>query len=173
MWSYSRGHDAPLIEASTWDVFRKTASRFPDREALVSRHQRGETYLFRTGCNGGADGKRAGGPGPWPKRPDWGVVDELRRVGTTASGMCADRRRAGECESRVPVVRFSLRFAKVEDEGAVSVGERPAVRLSRGGGRSDGRADAGTRAPGLLWHGRLDQDVVGGARHSGSPDIGR
>src|SRR5580698_3118208 len=39
MLSYSRGHDAPLIEASIWDVFRKTASRFPDREALVSRHQ--------------------------------------------------------------------------------------------------------------------------------------
>jgi fatty-acyl-CoA synthase len=39
MLSYSRGHDAPLIEASIWDVFRKAASRFPDREALVSRHQ--------------------------------------------------------------------------------------------------------------------------------------
>jgi fatty-acyl-CoA synthase len=39
MLSYSRGHDAPLIDASIWEVFEKTASRFPGREALVSRHQ--------------------------------------------------------------------------------------------------------------------------------------
>src|SRR5580692_5382689 len=39
MLSYSRGHDAPLIDASIWDVFEKTAARFPDREALVVRHQ--------------------------------------------------------------------------------------------------------------------------------------
>lgn len=39
MLSYSRGHDAPLIEVSIWEAFEKTVSRFPDREALVSRHQ--------------------------------------------------------------------------------------------------------------------------------------
>ena len=39
MLSYSRGQDAPLIDGSIWDVFEKTASRFPDREALVARHQ--------------------------------------------------------------------------------------------------------------------------------------
>jgi fatty-acyl-CoA synthase len=39
MLSYSRGHDAPLIDASIWEAFAKTASRFPDREALVVRHQ--------------------------------------------------------------------------------------------------------------------------------------
>lgn len=39
MLSYSRGADAPLIEASIWDVFEKTAARFPDRDALVVRHQ--------------------------------------------------------------------------------------------------------------------------------------
>ncbi len=39
MLSYSRGHDAPLIEASIWDVFEETASRFPNRDALISRHQ--------------------------------------------------------------------------------------------------------------------------------------
>ena len=39
MLSYSRGHDAPLIDAGIWEVFEKTASRFPDREALVVRHQ--------------------------------------------------------------------------------------------------------------------------------------
>jgi fatty-acyl-CoA synthase len=39
MLSYSRGHDAPLIEVSIWEEFKKTASRFPDREALVVRHQ--------------------------------------------------------------------------------------------------------------------------------------
>ena len=39
MLSYSRGHDAPLIEASIWEVFAKTAARFPDKEALVVRHQ--------------------------------------------------------------------------------------------------------------------------------------
>jgi fatty-acyl-CoA synthase len=39
MLSYSRGHDAPLIDVGIWEVFEKTASRFPDREALVVRHQ--------------------------------------------------------------------------------------------------------------------------------------
>jgi fatty-acyl-CoA synthase len=39
MLSYSQGQDAPLIDASVWEVFEKTASRFPDREALVARHQ--------------------------------------------------------------------------------------------------------------------------------------
>jgi len=39
MLSYSRGPDAPLIDASIWDVFERTASGFPDREALVVRHQ--------------------------------------------------------------------------------------------------------------------------------------
>ncbi len=39
MLSYSRGHDAPLIEASIWEVFERTAARFPDRDALVARHQ--------------------------------------------------------------------------------------------------------------------------------------
>jgi fatty-acyl-CoA synthase len=39
MLSYSRGPDAPLIESSIWQVFEQTARRFPDRDALVSRHQ--------------------------------------------------------------------------------------------------------------------------------------
>jgi fatty-acyl-CoA synthase len=39
MLSYSRGPDAPLIDASIWEVFQQTASRFPDNEALVVRHQ--------------------------------------------------------------------------------------------------------------------------------------
>lgn len=39
MLSYSRGSDAPLIESSIWQVFDETARRFPDREALVARHQ--------------------------------------------------------------------------------------------------------------------------------------
>jgi fatty-acyl-CoA synthase len=39
MLSYSRGPDAPLIEASVWEAFQKTAFRFPDNEALVVRHQ--------------------------------------------------------------------------------------------------------------------------------------
>jgi fatty-acyl-CoA synthase len=39
MLSYSRGLDAPLIDASIWEVFAGTAARFPDKEALVVRHQ--------------------------------------------------------------------------------------------------------------------------------------
>src|SRR5579863_2193886 len=39
MLSYSRGPDAPLIDAGIWQVFEKTASRFPNGEALVARHQ--------------------------------------------------------------------------------------------------------------------------------------
>lgn len=38
MLSYSRGPDAPLIEATIWQVFAETARRFPDREALVAQH---------------------------------------------------------------------------------------------------------------------------------------
>jgi fatty-acyl-CoA synthase len=45
MLSYSRGPDAPLIDAGIWEVFEKTASRFPDRDALVVRHQ-GERLTF-------------------------------------------------------------------------------------------------------------------------------
>jgi fatty-acyl-CoA synthase len=39
MLSYSRGHDAPLIDATIWEVFEQTAARFPDKDALVARHQ--------------------------------------------------------------------------------------------------------------------------------------
>jgi fatty-acyl-CoA synthase len=39
MLSYSRGHDAPLIEAGIWETFEKTVARFPGKEALVVRHQ--------------------------------------------------------------------------------------------------------------------------------------
>src|ERR1700734_2177009 len=39
MLSYSRGQDAPLMDASIWDAFEQTATRFPEREALVVRHQ--------------------------------------------------------------------------------------------------------------------------------------
>jgi fatty-acyl-CoA synthase len=39
MSSYSRGPDAPILDASIWEVFEKTASRFPERQALVVRHQ--------------------------------------------------------------------------------------------------------------------------------------
>ena len=39
MHSYSRGHDTPLIEQPIYDVFRQTAGRYPDRDALIVRHQ--------------------------------------------------------------------------------------------------------------------------------------
>ena len=39
MLSYSKGPDGPLIEQTIGDTFRKTAARFPYREALVVRHQ--------------------------------------------------------------------------------------------------------------------------------------
>jgi fatty-acyl-CoA synthase len=39
MLSYSRGPDAPLLDATIWEAFEATASRFPDNEALVARHQ--------------------------------------------------------------------------------------------------------------------------------------
>src|ERR1700734_3112288 len=58
MLSYSRGHDAPLIEASIWDVFAKTAARFPDREALVVRHQ--EIRLTFSELAAAADGVARG-----------------------------------------------------------------------------------------------------------------
>ncbi|HLK17394.1 MAG TPA: AMP-binding protein [Bryobacteraceae bacterium] len=39
MLSYAKGPDAPLIESTIADVFRSTCDRFPEREALVARHQ--------------------------------------------------------------------------------------------------------------------------------------
>ncbi len=39
MLSYSKGPDTPLAEETICEAFRNTAARFPDREALVSRHQ--------------------------------------------------------------------------------------------------------------------------------------
>ena len=38
--SYTRGPQAPLIEKTIAEVLGDTAARFPDREALVSRHQK-------------------------------------------------------------------------------------------------------------------------------------
>ena len=40
MLSYTKGLDAPLIEESIAAVFQRTAMRFPDRDALVVRHQK-------------------------------------------------------------------------------------------------------------------------------------
>src|SRR5579871_5811197 len=39
MLSYSKGPEAPLIEETIWEVFQKTARRFPENLALVARHQ--------------------------------------------------------------------------------------------------------------------------------------
>jgi fatty-acyl-CoA synthase len=40
MLSYSKGQDAPLIEDTIDQVFRRTVERNPDREALIVRHQK-------------------------------------------------------------------------------------------------------------------------------------
>jgi len=39
MWSYSKGVDGPILEATIWEKFADTASRFPGREALIVPHQ--------------------------------------------------------------------------------------------------------------------------------------
>src|SRR5258708_31904515 len=39
MLSYSKGPDTPLAEETICEAFRNTAARFPEREALVARHQ--------------------------------------------------------------------------------------------------------------------------------------
>src|SRR6266481_808787 len=39
MLSYSKGPDTALAEETIGEAFRKTAARYPKREALVSRHQ--------------------------------------------------------------------------------------------------------------------------------------
>ena len=39
MKSYARGPNVPLIERTVYEVFEDTVKRYPDREALVSRHQ--------------------------------------------------------------------------------------------------------------------------------------
>ena len=40
MLSYAKGPDAPLLETTIAQAFRATCGRFPDREALVVRHQK-------------------------------------------------------------------------------------------------------------------------------------
>ncbi len=37
--SYDKGPDVPLIEATIGDFFDAIVSKYPEREALVSRHQ--------------------------------------------------------------------------------------------------------------------------------------
>src|SRR3954454_9328916 len=37
--SHSRGADRPLLEVTIGDLLQRTASRYPDRLAVVSRHQ--------------------------------------------------------------------------------------------------------------------------------------
>src|ERR1700736_5733383 len=39
MLSYSRGHDTPLIEQSTYELFQQTVSRYSDKDALIVPHQ--------------------------------------------------------------------------------------------------------------------------------------
>src|SRR2546430_8515691 len=39
MLSYSKGPDTALAEATIAEAFRNTAAQFPEREALVARHQ--------------------------------------------------------------------------------------------------------------------------------------
>jgi fatty-acyl-CoA synthase len=39
MLSYSSGPDAPILNATVWEIFEKTVSRFSERQALVARHQ--------------------------------------------------------------------------------------------------------------------------------------
>jgi fatty-acyl-CoA synthase len=39
MLSYSKGPDTPLAEETIDQAFRKTAARFPERDALIARHQ--------------------------------------------------------------------------------------------------------------------------------------
>ncbi len=39
MLSYTKGPDAPILEKTIYQALAQTAARFPDREALVARHQ--------------------------------------------------------------------------------------------------------------------------------------
>ncbi len=45
MLSYAKGPDAPLLETTIAEAFRTTCERFPEREALVVRHQNAR-YTF-------------------------------------------------------------------------------------------------------------------------------
>ena len=46
-WSYTSGtSDVPLLGLTIGDMFDQTVARFPDNEALVSRHQ-GLRYTYR------------------------------------------------------------------------------------------------------------------------------
>jgi fatty-acyl-CoA synthase len=46
-WSYTSGtSDVPLLGLTIGDMFDETVARFPDNEALVSRHQ-GLRYTYR------------------------------------------------------------------------------------------------------------------------------
>jgi fatty-acyl-CoA synthase len=39
VFSYAKGHETPLIEATITEVFQKTADRYSSRDALIVRHQ--------------------------------------------------------------------------------------------------------------------------------------
>src|SRR5580700_3265944 len=102
MLSYSRGPDAPLIEASIWEVFQKTASRFPDREALVVRHQ-GVRLTFS----------------------EFAAVVERTARGLAGLGLGAEDRGGVWATNCVEWVQMPLACARI---GAVLVNVNPAYR---------------------------------------------
>jgi fatty-acyl-CoA synthase len=102
MLSYSRGPDAPLIEASIWEVFQKTAFRFPDREALVVRHQ-GVRLTFA----------------------ELAAVVERTARGLTGLGLGAENRIGVWATNCVEWVQMHLACARI---GAVLVNVNPAYR---------------------------------------------
>ena len=141
--SYTRGEDRPLLELTIGELLHRTASRFPDRLAVASRHQSAAHDLGRAQRRGRSRRPRAVVAGHPARRPRGPVVDQLHRVDHDAHGLRPRRRGAGQREPRLPLARTAIHAHALADEGALPVAQGQARRLRRDSGPRAPRAQAG------------------------------
>ena len=113
-WSYTSGtSDVPLLGLTIGDMFDQTAARYPDNEALVSRHQ-GLRYTYRQLQAGGRP-LRPGADRPRRRQGPAGrhLGAELRRVGDHPVRDGQDRRDPRQHQPELPAARAAVRAQAV------------------------------------------------------------
>ena len=100
--------DRPLLELTIGALLERTASRYPDRLAVASRHQSKRMTWAEL-----SDGSRPRSARPLvarhpPRRPRGPVVHQLHRVDHDAHGLRARRRGAGQRQPRLSLPRAAV-----------------------------------------------------------------
>ena len=145
--SYSRGADVPLLQLTISELLAENARRYPDRDALVVRHQNVrltwrelDAEATRTARGLAGLGLRPGDrAGIWAANCLEWVLLLVRRG--------ARRRGAGDGQPGLPLPRTALRAEALAHPRAVPGGARRPRRLPRHPGRiaQRRRAAAGAR----------------------------